>query len=61
GTPTSLVEITNITIDGLTGTAGNLYDIVANPDVVSDWTFTNIVVNSTIIGKCSGEPSNVKC
>ncbi|RLN50303.1 hypothetical protein BBJ29_010053, partial [Phytophthora kernoviae] len=51
GTPTSLVEITNITVDGLTGTAENLYDIVANPDVVSDWTFTNITVDTTSIAE----------
>ncbi|EEY58748.1 polygalacturonase, putative [Phytophthora infestans T30-4] len=44
GTPTSLVKITNITIDGLKGTSENLYDIVSNPDVVSNWIFKNINV-----------------
>ncbi|EGZ29425.1 polygalacturonase [Phytophthora sojae] len=61
GTPTSLVKIQSIKIDGLQGTAENLYDIVANPDVVSDWTFTNIDVTAASIGNCTGEPSNVKC
>nr|AAN05460.1 polygalacturonase [Phytophthora cinnamomi] len=61
GTPTSLVKIENIKIDGLKGTAENLYDIVANPDVVSDWTFTNIDVTAASNGNCTGEPSTVKC
>ncbi|KAG7376953.1 hypothetical protein PHYPSEUDO_012378 [Phytophthora pseudosyringae] len=61
GTPTSLVEITNITIDGLTGTAEDLYDIVANPDVVSNWDFKNIDVTATNRGNCTGEPSSVQC
>ncbi|KAG6951253.1 hypothetical protein JG687_00013730 [Phytophthora cactorum] len=61
GTPTSLVKITNITIDGLTGTAANLYDIVANPDVVSNWMFKNIDVTSTNNGNCTGEPASVQC
>ncbi|GMF34810.1 unnamed protein product [Phytophthora lilii] len=61
GTPTSLVEITNIKIDGLKGTAENLYDIVANLDVVSDWTFTNIDVAVSSKGNCTGEPSTVQC
>ncbi|KAG6615599.1 polygalacturonase [Phytophthora cinnamomi] len=61
GKPTSLVKITNIKIDGLKGTAKNLYDIVANPDVVSDWWFTNIDVTASSNGNCTGEPSNVPC
>ncbi|GMF51664.1 unnamed protein product [Phytophthora fragariaefolia] len=61
GMPTSLVKIENIKIDGLKGTAKNLYDIVANPDVVSDWTFTNIDVVASSNGNCTGEPSSVKC
>ncbi|RLN77380.1 hypothetical protein BBJ28_00025978, partial [Nothophytophthora sp. Chile5] len=61
GIPTSLVTITNITIDGLSGSATNLYDIVANPDVVSNWSFSNIAVNATKIGRCSGQPGNVEC
>ncbi|EGZ15263.1 polygalacturonase [Phytophthora sojae] len=59
--PSSLVKITNIKVDGLFGTATNLYNIFTNPDVVSDWTFTNIAVNTTNIGNCTGEPSNVQC
>ncbi|KAJ8514264.1 hypothetical protein ON010_g18695 [Phytophthora cinnamomi] len=61
GIPSSLVKITNIKIDGLFGTATNLYNIVANPSVVSNWFFTNIAVNATNIGNCTGEPSNVQC
>ncbi|KAG6579977.1 polygalacturonase [Phytophthora cinnamomi] len=61
GKPTSLVKITNIKIDGLKGTAKNLYDIVANPDVVSDWSFTNIDVAASSNGNCTGEPYNVPC
>uniref|UniRef100_A0AAV1T6V9 endo-polygalacturonase n=1 Tax=Peronospora matthiolae TaxID=2874970 RepID=A0AAV1T6V9_9STRA len=61
GQPTSLVKITNITIDGLFGSALNLYDIKANPDVVSNLKFTNIAVNVTNIGNCTGAPSNVQC
>ncbi|KAL3657395.1 hypothetical protein V7S43_017714 [Phytophthora oleae] len=61
GTPTSLVKITNITIDGLKGTAKNLYDIVANPDVVSNWDFKNLDVTATSNGNCTGEPSNIQC
>ncbi|KAE9048183.1 hypothetical protein PR003_g785 [Phytophthora rubi] len=61
GTPTSLVGITHIKIDGLKGTAKNLYDIKANPDVVSDWTFTNIDVTALNNGNCTGEPSSVLC
>ncbi|KAH7489256.1 hypothetical protein KRP22_011354 [Phytophthora ramorum] len=61
GQPTSLVNITNIKIDNLSGTATNLYDILANPDVVSNWSFTNIAVNATNVGQCQGGPSNVQC
>ncbi|KAG3133448.1 hypothetical protein PI126_g19183 [Phytophthora idaei] len=61
GTPTSLVKITNITIDGLRGTAKNLYDIVANPDVVSNWDFKNVDVVVSSNGNCTGEPSNIQC
>ncbi|KAE9077491.1 hypothetical protein PF010_g23491 [Phytophthora fragariae] len=61
GIPSSLVKITNIKIDGLFGTATNLYNILANPNVVSNWSFTNIAVNATNIGNCTGEPSNVQC
>eukprot|EP00644_Phytophthora_capsici_P000597 jgi/Phyca11/130384/e_gw1.93.29.1 len=61
GLPTSLVNITNIKIDGLSGSATNLYNIVANPAVVSNWEFKNIAVNATNIGQCKGGPSNVQC
>ncbi|OWY98906.1 EndoPolygalacturonase [Phytophthora megakarya] len=61
GIPSSLVNITNIKIDGLFGSAKNLYNILANPDVVSNWEFKNIAVNATEIGKCIGGPSNVQC
>ncbi|GMF34504.1 unnamed protein product [Phytophthora lilii] len=61
GIPTSLVNITNIKIEGLSGSAKNLYNIVANPDVVSNWSFINIAVNATNIGQCKGGPSNVQC
>ena len=61
GRPTSLVGITNITINGLFGSALNLYDIKANPDVASNLKFTNIAINVTNIGNCTGAPSNVQC
>ncbi|ETP04672.1 hypothetical protein F441_18612 [Phytophthora nicotianae CJ01A1] len=61
GTPTSLVKITNITIDGLKGTAENLYDIFVNPDVVSNWDFKNLDVVVSSNGNCTGEPSNIQC
>lgn len=35
------MTITDITIDGLTGSANNIYDIVVNPDVLSGWTFSS--------------------
>jgi polygalacturonase len=60
GKPTSKVEITDITISGLTGTATNVYDIVANPSVVSGWSFSGISVSGKT-GSCSGQPSTVKC
>ncbi|KAF4315849.1 hypothetical protein BBO99_00008909 [Phytophthora kernoviae] len=61
GSATSLVSITDITINGLSGTATNLYDILVNSDVVSDWTFSGITVSTTKTGSCSGEPSSVDC
>ena len=47
GTPTSLVQITGITVSGLTGSATNLYDINVNPTVVSNLTFVNIHVKTS--------------
>ncbi|KAL4150226.1 hypothetical protein PRNP1_009630 [Phytophthora ramorum] len=61
GIPDSLANITNIKIENLSGSATNLYDIVANPDVVANWVFSNIAVNATNIGQCKGEPSTVQC
>ncbi|KUF96016.1 bZIP transcription factor 1 [Phytophthora nicotianae] len=60
GVATSKVEITDITISGLSGTANDIYDILVNPDVVSGWTFSDITVTGDT-GSCSGEPSGVGC
>ncbi|RLN49110.1 hypothetical protein BBJ28_00025263 [Nothophytophthora sp. Chile5] len=60
GDATSKVTITDITIDGLTGSADNVYDILVNSDVVSGWTFSGIDVSGDT-GSCSGEPSSVDC
>jgi polygalacturonase len=60
GIPNSRVPITNITIDGLSGTATNIYDIKANSDVVSNWEFKNIHVTGAH-GNCTGQPSNIEC
>ncbi|CAK5021485.1 unnamed protein product [Aphanomyces euteiches] len=61
GTPTSQVTISDITISGLTGTATNLYDVVANPSVVSNWNWSGINVQATSKGSCKGQPSGVTC
>ncbi|KAG7398553.1 Polygalacturonase 1 [Phytophthora boehmeriae] len=61
GAPTSLVKITEVTVSGLSGTATNLYDIVANPSVVSIWTFSGITVKATNKGTCSGQPGGITC
>ncbi|ETL89413.1 hypothetical protein L917_11673 [Phytophthora nicotianae] len=60
GVATSKVEITDITISGLSGTANDIYDILVNPDAVSGWTFSDITVTGDT-GSCSGEPSGVGC
>ncbi|KAL3656527.1 hypothetical protein V7S43_018607 [Phytophthora oleae] len=60
GDASSLVEITDVTVSGLSGTADNVYDILVNPKVVSGWTFSGITVKGDA-GSCSGEPSDVKC
>ncbi|RLN54628.1 hypothetical protein BBP00_00008857, partial [Phytophthora kernoviae] len=60
GKATSAVNIKGITISGLSGTATNLYDIVANSKVVSEWSFSGITVKASKTGKCSGQPSTVK-
>ncbi|RLN83286.1 hypothetical protein BBJ28_00012924 [Nothophytophthora sp. Chile5] len=60
GDATSKVQITDITISGLSGTADDIYDILVNSDVVSGWTFSDITVTGDT-GSCSGEPSDVDC
>ncbi|ETL86232.1 hypothetical protein L917_14321 [Phytophthora nicotianae] len=60
GAPTSLVTITDITVDGLTGSAQNIYDIVVNPKVVSNWKFSGISVSGAK-GVCKGQPSGITC
>ncbi|KAE9037501.1 hypothetical protein PR003_g6722 [Phytophthora rubi] len=60
GDASSLVEITDINVSGLSGTADKIYDILVNPKVVSGWTFSGITVKGGS-GSCSGEPSDVKC
>ncbi|KUF95007.1 Elicitin protein SOL5 [Phytophthora nicotianae] len=59
GSPTSAVAIEGVTISGLTGSATNLYDIVANPNVVSDWTFSGIQVSASANGKAVGQPNSL--
>eukprot|EP00644_Phytophthora_capsici_P019502 jgi/Phyca11/557807/estExt2_Genewise1Plus.C_PHYCAscaffold_6290001 len=61
GKASSAVTIKGITVSGLSGTATNLYDIVANSKVVSNWKFSGITVKASKTGKCSGQPSTVKC
>ncbi|GMF63993.1 unnamed protein product [Phytophthora fragariaefolia] len=60
GSATSKVTIKSITIDGLTGSADTIYDILVDSDVVSDWTFSGIDVSGDT-GSCSGEPSSISC
>ncbi|OWZ12174.1 Polygalacturonase [Phytophthora megakarya] len=59
GSATSQVQIKGVTVSGLTGSATNLYDIVANPKVVSDWSFSGIQVSASQTGKAVGQPSSV--
>ncbi|POM57679.1 Polygalacturonase, partial [Phytophthora palmivora] len=59
GSATSQVQIKGVTVSGLTGSATNLYDIVANPKVVSDWTFSGIEVSASKTGKAVGQPNSV--
>ncbi|KAG6616034.1 putative polygalacturonase [Phytophthora cinnamomi] len=61
GKATSAVTIKGVTISGLSGTATNLYDIVANSKVVSNWKFSGITVKASKTGTCSGQPSTVTC
>jgi polygalacturonase len=60
GSATSKVAIKDIIINGLTGSATNVYDIKANPSVVSNWKFSGVAVSGKK-GSCSGQPSTVKC
>ncbi|OWY98164.1 Polygalacturonase [Phytophthora megakarya] len=60
GAPTSLVTITDITVEGLTGSAQNIYDIVVNPKVVSNWKFSGITTSGAK-GVCKGQPSGIMC
>ncbi|GMF37432.1 unnamed protein product [Phytophthora fragariaefolia] len=59
GSATSQVTIKGVTVDGLKGTATNLYDIVVNPKVVSGWDFSGVTVGASVKGKTAGLPSSV--
>ncbi|KAI9982252.1 hypothetical protein PInf_008151 [Phytophthora infestans] len=59
GSPTSAATIEGVTISGLTGSATNLYDIVANPKVVSGWAFSGIKVSASANGKAVGQPNSI--
>ncbi|KAK1935404.1 Endopolygalacturonase B [Phytophthora citrophthora] len=59
GSPTSQVTISDVTVSGLTGSATNLYDIVANPKVVSSWSFSGIEVSASKTGKAVGQPNSL--
>ncbi|RAW30090.1 hypothetical protein PC110_g13559 [Phytophthora cactorum] len=59
GSATSQVQITGVTVSGLTGSATNLYDIVANPKVVSGWDFSGVDVSASVKGKLAGLPNSV--
>ncbi|KAG6616081.1 putative polygalacturonase [Phytophthora cinnamomi] len=60
GTPTSQVTISDITVDGLQGSADQIYDILVNPSAVSGWTFKGITVTGAK-GTCKGQPSGITC
>ncbi|KAL7689697.1 putative glycoside hydrolase, family 28, pectin lyase/virulence factor [Plasmopara halstedii] len=60
GPPTSKVIIENVMISGLSGSATNLYDIVVNPKVVSNWDFSDLSVTALFKGKLSGLPLNLQ-
>ncbi|OWY94663.1 Polygalacturonase [Phytophthora megakarya] len=60
GAATSQVTISDITVDGLTGTADQVYDILVNPSAVSGWTFKGITVSGAK-GSCKGQPSGITC
>lgn len=50
----------DITIDGLSGLATTLYDVVVNPSVVSNWKFSGITISGSK-GSCKDESSIVPC
>ena len=56
--PDSRVTISDITVDGLTGSVGAKYDIIVNPNVVSRWTVSNIKLLAPE-GICKGQPSGI--
>ncbi|RQM15862.1 hypothetical protein KXD40_009421 [Peronospora effusa] len=58
-TATSQVQITGVTVSGLTGSATNLYDISINPNVVSDWTLSGIHVTTSAMGMLAGLPKSL--
>ncbi|CAI5702596.1 unnamed protein product [Peronospora effusa] len=58
GIADSLVTISDVTVDGLTGSVGQKYDIVLNPRVVSKWTFSNIKLSAPE-GTCRGQPTGI--
>ncbi|RLN38532.1 hypothetical protein BBO99_00009467, partial [Phytophthora kernoviae] len=53
------VTITDVTVAGLSGTATNLYDVVVNPKVVSDWSFSGVTVSASNNGKLAGVPNSL--
>uniref|UniRef100_H3H0A2 Pectate lyase n=1 Tax=Phytophthora ramorum TaxID=164328 RepID=H3H0A2_PHYRM len=59
GSATSQVQITGVTVSGLTGSATNLYDIVANSKVVSGWEFSGVTVSASVKGKLTGLPNSI--
>ncbi|GMF21017.1 unnamed protein product [Phytophthora fragariaefolia] len=59
GSPTSQVTIQGITVNGLKGTATNLYDIVTNPKAVSGLTLSGVTVSASAKGTTTGLPSSI--
>ncbi|OWZ12177.1 Polygalacturonase [Phytophthora megakarya] len=59
GAATSQAKITGVTVQGLSGTATNLYDIEVNPQAVSAWKFSGIQVKAAAKGKTNGVPNGV--
>ncbi|CAI5717369.1 unnamed protein product [Peronospora destructor] len=59
-TATSQVQITGITVSGLTGSAKNIYAINTNPNVVSNWTLSGIHVTTSATGMLIGLPNSLR-